>query len=111
MYFLYRMGLLDLLRFGKKTEQIQDFLERKAVVLDVRSSQEFNFGHVKGAQNVPLDSVKHKIEKIKKLNKPVITCCASGMRSASAASILKQHGIEVINGGSWTKVDSLVQIR
>ena len=49
------------------------------------------------------------IEKIKKLNKPVITCCASGMRSASAASILKQHGIEAINGGSWTKVDSLVQ--
>ena len=105
------MGLLDLLGFGKKTEQIKNFIDRKAIVLDVRSSKEFNSGHVKGAQNVPLNSIKHKIEKIKKLNKPVITCCASGMRSASAASILKQHGIEAINGGSWTKVDSLVQIR
>jgi phage shock protein E len=105
------MGLLDLLGFGKKTEQIKNFIDRKAIVLDVRSSKEFNSGHVKGAQNVPLNSIKHNIEKIKKLNKPVITCCASGMRSASAASILKQHGIEAINGGSWTKVDSLVQIR
>jgi len=103
------MGLLDLLGFGKKTEKIKDFLVRKAVVLDVRSSQEFNSGHVNGAQNIPLNKVEQKIEKIKKLNKPVITCCASGIRSASASNILKQHGIEVINGGSWTKVDSLVQ--
>jgi phage shock protein E len=105
------MGFLDLLGFGKKTEQIQIFLERKAIILDVRSPSEFGSGHVKGSQNIPLDSVKRKIEKIKKLNKPVITCCASGMRSGAAASILKQHSIEVINGGSWTKVDSLVQTR
>ena len=111
MYFLYRMGLLDLLRFGKKTEQIQSFIERGATIVDVRSSVEFGSGHIKGSHNVPLDRIKHKIDKIKKLNTPIITCCASGIRSASGASILKQHGIEVINGGSWTKVNSLVQIR
>jgi len=36
------------------------------------------------------------------LKKPIITCCASGMRSASAKSILKQNGFEVYNGGGWT---------
>ncbi|MDT0293631.1 rhodanese-like domain-containing protein [Mesonia ostreae] len=35
------------------------------------------------------------------MNKPVITCCASGMRSSSAAAILKSKNIECINGGGW----------
>ena len=39
---------------------------------------------------------------IKKLNKPVIACCASGMRSSQATSILKQNGIEAMNGGGWS---------
>jgi phage shock protein E len=103
------MGLLDFLGLGKKNEQIQGFINRNAVIIDVRSPSEYISGHLKGSQNIPLETVKHKMEKIKKLNKPIITCCASGMRSASAASILKQEGIEAINGGSWNKVDSLVQ--
>ena len=43
---------------------------------------------------------------IKKLNKPVIACCASGMRSSQATSILKKNGIEVINGGGWKSLQS-----
>ena len=42
-----------------------------------------------------------KVNDLKKKGKPVITCCASGMRSSSAASILKQAGVEAYNGGSW----------
>jgi len=103
------MGLLDFLGLGKKNEQIQGFINRNAVIIDVRSHSEYNSGHLKGSKNIPLGTLKNQIDAIKKLHKPVITCCASGMRSASAASILKQHGIEAINGGSWTKVDSLVQ--
>jgi rhodanese-related sulfurtransferase len=48
-----------------------------------------------------------KIETIKKWNKPVITCCASGMRSGSAASILKKNGVEAYNAGPWQKADKL----
>ena len=43
---------------------------------------------------------------IKKWNKPVIACCRSGMRSAQATSILKQHGIDCINGGGWQSLES-----
>jgi rhodanese-related sulfurtransferase len=40
-------------------------------------------------------------------DKPVITCCASGMRSASAKSILKSNGYsDVYNGGGWMSLDS-----
>ncbi|HAB27890.1 MAG TPA: sulfurtransferase, partial [Xanthomarina gelatinilytica] len=34
----------------------------------------------------------------------VIACCASGMRSASAASVLNKHGIEAVNGGGWSSL-------
>jgi rhodanese-related sulfurtransferase len=40
-----------------------------------------------------------KFNQVKKLNKPVIVYCASGMRSGSAASMLKSKGVDAINGG------------
>ena len=78
-----------------------------AIIVDVRSPGEYAGGHVKGSKNIPLDKISGKIEAIKKWNKPVITCCASGMRSGSAASILKQNGVEAHNGGSWQKTGKL----
>ncbi len=72
-----------------------------AQVIDVRTTAEFKNGHIKGAQNIPLDQLKSKLGKLKK-DKAVITCCASGMRSASAKAILKSNGFnEVYNGGGW----------
>lgn len=72
-----------------------------AVVLDVRTQNEFDAGHIKGAKHIPLDRIKTQLEQIKKLNKPVITVCRSGSRSAMAKSILSSAGIEAYNGGSW----------
>ena len=46
--------------------------------------------------------------KMKKLDlkKPIITCCASGMRSASAKIIFEQNGFEAYNGGNWKSLES-----
>lgn len=72
-----------------------------AQIIDVRTREEYQSGHIKGSVNIPLQSLSHNLAKIKK-NKPVITCCASGMRSASAKGILKSNGFaEVYNGGGW----------
>lgn len=98
------MGILDLLGLGNKTNEIKSFIERGAVIVDVRSSGEFNSGNIKGSKNIPLNTISGKIEEIKKWNKPIITCCLSGMRSGQAASILKQNGIECINGGGWSSL-------
>lgn len=87
---------------------LKEVLQSGAVILDVRSPGEFQGGHVKGSKNIPLDKVGSQISKIQKWNKPVIACCASGMRSASATNILKQHGITAYNGGSWVSVNRLV---
>ena len=96
------MGLLSAL-FGtsKKQDQIIDMLTNGGIIIDVRTPQEFKGGHVKGSKNIPLNTISGKVNDIKKLNKPVVLCCASGMRSAQATTILKNAGIEAINGGGW----------
>ena len=94
------MGIFDFL-FKNKQKMIDDFMSRGAVIIDVRTQGEFFNGAIKGSKNIPLQLINTKVNQIKKLNKPVITCCASGMRSGSAASILKTNGIEALNGGGW----------
>lgn len=74
-----------------------------AVIVDVRTKGEFDSGHIKGAINLPLQSLEQHLGKLKK-DKPVITCCASGMRSSSARGFLKSKGYEVYNGGSWVSL-------
>ncbi|MGL2963164.1 rhodanese-like domain-containing protein [Flavobacterium sp. RSB2_4_14] len=100
------MGLLSMLGLGSKSESIKEFTDKGAVIIDVRSPGEFQGGHIKGSKNIPLNTIGNQIDAIKKGNKPVIVCCASGMRSAQAASILKSNGIEVINGGGWQGLES-----
>lgn len=99
------MGILDLFGFGKRKQMIQEVLEKGAVIIDVRSSMEFAGGHVRGSYNMPLDTLESQINKIKNMNKPVVLCCASGMRSGSAVSVLKRQGIEAYNAGSWVNLD------
>jgi rhodanese-related sulfurtransferase len=86
---------------NRKTTDFKSLVSNGAVIIDVRSKDEFKTGHIKGAVNVPVEQVKDKIGELKKLNKPLITCCKSGMRSAMAASMLTAGGIEAYNGGSW----------
>ena len=95
------MGLLNMLGFGGKSESAKEFMAKGALVIDVRTYEEFASGHIKGSKNIPLQIISGKVAEIKKLNQPVIVCCRSGMRSAQAASILKAQGVEVMNGGGW----------
>ena len=87
-----------------KSRSIAELLAEGAAIVDVRSKPEYAGGHLKKSINIPLDTLEKNLGKLNK-DKPVITCCASGMRSASARSILKANGFnEVVNGGSWTKL-------
>ena len=79
-----------------------------ATIVDVRTTGEYQSGHIKGSINIPLQSLNSNIARIKK-DKPVITCCASGMRSASAKSILQSNGFtEVYNGGGWMSLKNKI---
>ncbi len=100
------MGILDFLGFGDKSAQIAAFKEKNAIVIDVRTYEEFAGGHIQNSKNIPLQIIESKISDIKKLNKPVIACCRSGNRSGMATRILKLNGIECVNGGSWQSLQS-----
>jgi rhodanese-related sulfurtransferase len=82
-------------------------LKSGAVVVDVRTKTEYATGHIKGSINIPLQELSNNLSKIKKTN-PVITCCASGMRSSTAASLLKAKGYnDVYNAGSWMTLKNI----
>lgn len=87
------------------TADFAELVKKGAVILDVRSKSEFASGHIKGAVNIPVDVLKNNLSQLKDKNKTIITCCASGMRSASAKSIMKAHGYtDVHNGGGWSSL-------
>lgn len=91
--------------FGGETVDLKELMANGAKVIDVRSPQEFSGGHIKGAVNIPLDSLEKNLKKIEGYKKPLIMCCASGMRSGRATSFLKSKGLtEVYNGGSWVSL-------
>jgi phage shock protein E len=91
--------------FGGTSVDFKTLVKEGAMIIDVRSPAEFNGGHIKGAVNIPLQAIQSSFTKIPK-NKVIITCCASGMRSGSAKSLLKAAGYTVHNGGGWMSLKS-----
>lgn len=95
--------------FGLEKTDYAQLLKNGAVILDVRSKGEYANGHIKGSINIPVDQLEANLHKLKDKSKPVITCCASGMRSASAKTILKSNGYtEVHNGGGWVSLKNKI---
>ena len=94
------MGIISRL-FGNNKTDFKSLVDNGALILDVRSPQEFASGHIDGSVNMPLDKVNSQGSFLGKSGKPVITCCRSGVRSGMAKEILKKSGLEVYNGGSW----------
>ena len=89
--------------------EIKDYLERGAIVLDVRTLEEWNEGHVSGSKHIVLTVIPLELEQIKSWGKPVIAVCRSGARSGQAAQFLSNNGIDTINGGPWQNVDRYIK--
>ncbi|MEL7435713.1 MAG: rhodanese-like domain-containing protein, partial [Chloroflexota bacterium] len=60
------------------------------ILIDVRTAQEFNSGHIAGAINIPVDQIANRLSEIP-ADIPVVVYCRSGNRSAQAANILNQN--------------------
>jgi len=65
-------------------------------VVDVRTPQEFEAGHVPGALNIPHDQVAARADEVGARNRPVLLYCHSGHRSGLAAAELARQGFTVI---------------
>ena len=72
-----------------------------AIILDVRTPKEYASGHIKGSLNIPVQNLsKDKLKKMP-IDKHIITCCASGVRSHLAKKTIISYGYtNVYNGGA-----------
>ena len=95
--------------FGNSTQtNLAELIRSGALLVDVRSPEEFKSSPVKGAINIPLERIQSQLEKFKGKSN-IIVFCRSGNRSGIAKSILERAGISgVVNGGSWQNVKQYV---
>lgn len=89
-------------------KQLNKILAEGAFLVDVRTPAEFLNGSVNGATNIPLSNITKQINFFSN-KKNIVVFCKSGSRSIIAKAILKKYGFtNVINGGTFTKVNKLL---
>lgn len=69
---------------------------KDVVIIDTRTNEEYQAGHLKGALHLPIDELREHLDKIDK-NKQLYIYCQSGLRSYLACRILQQHGFKCKN--------------
>jgi phage shock protein E len=73
-------------------------VEEGAVLVDVRTTAEFDEEHLDGARNIPLHEIGERANELD-AGVPLVVYCRSGGRSATAARILTRIGFDVVDGG------------
>lgn len=64
-----------------------------ALLLDVREDSEFRDGHILNARHIPLGTLRKRLGELEPFkDKPILVCCRSGQRSASACGLLRKEG-------------------
>lgn len=101
------MGFLEFI-FGGRKRQVEKFINEGAIILDVRTKREWDQGHIKNSIHIPLDQLRERLPEIKRLNKPVITICESGVRSSKAAKFLNLNQVTATNGGGWKSLNRII---
>ena len=87
------MGIFDFFKQPDINQGVQEFKNATgAVLLDVRSPQEYREGHVPGSQNVPLQQLDKVDEVTENKDTVLYVYCHSGARSRQAVSLLKHMG-------------------
>lgn len=82
-------------------KDLENIIANGALIIDVRTKEEYKEGHIDGSLNLPLNDIKKATSWLVK-DIPTILICASGTRSEQAKKILESNGFaKVYNGGSW----------
>lgn len=82
-------------------DELINYCQQGAVIIDVRTIEEFEAGHNEGATHIELSTLPNKISEIQSLGSKFIMVCLSGGRSQRAVDFLKENNIDAINGGGW----------
>ena len=86
-------------------KNLAGLIKNGAQVLDVRTNLEYRQGHIEGAINIPLSSLRQEDLPLSK-KQTYITCCSHGLRSVKAVQLLKERGFKhIYNGGVWKDLE------
>lgn len=69
-------------------------VEAGAILVDVRTPEEFAAGHLPGAVNIPVDELPRRFAELGSPEKPLVIYCRSGARSSRAEGLLKERGFQ-----------------
>jgi len=86
-------------------------VRKGTVIVDVRTVEEYDEGHIESSINIPLQTLADSIESLKHYEK-IIVICRSGRRSAKAKAELEEAGFtNVYNGGGWEHLKTILEAR
>jgi phage shock protein E len=99
-YFSLSTGML---MAADNQSKVKEKISKGALIVDVRTPEEFSEGHYNGSINIPLSDIPARIKDFGDKSKPVIVYCRSGRRSAEAKKILTEKGFkDITDGGGLT---------
>jgi len=88
-------------------KDIENDSSADTMLLDVRTELEFSNGHLDGAINIPVDSLRDRMSELDK-NKTIVEYCQVGLRGYIAARILSQNSFKVVNVTGGYKTSSML---
>ena len=102
-------SIKKLLGFGPSINYAQ-LVSMGAVILDVRTTDEFELGHIAGAINIPVEILRDHMDRLTNKQGTIIACCTDGSKSWYAKNLLDATGYRhVYDAGSWVKLQHRLQ--
>lgn len=104
------MGIMDMLFGGGRTDaaEARRLVAEGAMLLDVRTPEEYAAGHIPGAVNIPVQVLGGRMDELPDRERTIVVYCRSGVRSANAANMLRGAGFTAVHDlggmGAWGPV-------
>lgn len=98
-------------RFATLDKGLAEEIRKGAIILDVRTENEYRMGHIDGSVNISLGTIRERYIELDS-SKTYITCCSHGLRSVKVEIILKEKGFKnVYNGGAWIDLEKIINAK
>jgi phage shock protein E len=104
IYITYRVY-----RSATRDQQLAEKVSDDTIILDVRTENEYNSGHIKGSINISLGTLRERCIELDS-SKAYVTTCSHGLRSVKAVTILRERGFQqVVNGGAIDELKKTIK--
>lgn len=92
------VGYFFFMRGGDTSrDDARRLVSQGALLVDVRTPEEFSSGHIEGAVNIPLQSLEGRMGELGAKDREIVVYCRSGARSGSARRVLKTAGYTAVH--------------